>query len=64
MSQKFIEVPVTKSSIAQRSLVCGMGINDSPYKTVIATNPQIICKFYVKWRHMLIRCYSKKYQKK
>ncbi|MCK4758725.1 MAG: hypothetical protein KAT69_01680 [Candidatus Aminicenantes bacterium] len=50
-----------KISIANRSLICGVGINDADYITTKQINGKIIrCPFYQKWRGMLTRCYDKK----
>ncbi len=56
-------------------LVCGIGINDSEYKVQVKKElPSIngarkhkevwICPFYKKWKSMLVRCYSDKYQER
>ena len=59
---KFIEVPASKNSIAQRKLVYGIGINDADY-SIENTNliPRSRCPFYVKWHDMMKRCYSEKH---
>ena len=52
-------------------LVCGVGVNDLPYKTQLyewvtenggkrVRKPVFICPYYEVWKHMLGRCYSKK----
>lgn len=48
-------------------LVCGQGINDANYKTqsTIEINGRkkvYRCPYYVKWKSILVRCYSSKYQ--
>lgn len=54
----------TKISLSKRSLLCGVGVNDSDYVTNIKNNKIIrICPFYDKWQSMLTRCYSLKYHK-
>ena len=55
----------TKQSLRQRSLVHGVGVNDSNYDIHIRKNNKIIwrCPFYVKWYAMLNRCYSPNYHK-
>lgn len=59
----FIEIPANKRSISQRRLKFGIGVNDSPYLVKQRVNSkQLICPFYLKWSHMLKRCYSIKYQ--
>ena len=53
-------------------LVHGVGVNDLPYRTQIneyvtenggkrIQKSVFICKYYAAWKHMLERCYSKKY---
>lgn len=44
-----------------RGKVCGVGINDAPYK-IFNRDPYWQCPFYAKWRAMLSRCYNKKVQ--
>lgn len=55
-----------KLSLCHRSLVHGVGVNDSDYITKIVNNNKIIwrCPFYRKWEHMLERCYSSSLHKK
>lgn len=57
---------VNKKSLSQKSLVYGVGINDVDYIIRIKKNKKLIwsCPFYIKWKTMLERCYSLKYQKK
>ena len=57
--------PASKRSLSNRSLVNGVGVNDSTYHTNIINNNKLIwrCPFYIKWKHMLERCYSPKYHK-
>jgi hypothetical protein len=54
-------------------LVCGVGVNDLPYRTQVyeyvtenggkrSWKPVFLCKYYEVWKDMLKRCYSKKYQ--
>lgn len=59
---EFIEIPATKNSLANRKLMCGVGINDAWYMVRREVNgkPQM-CPFYKKWVGMLRRCYSKKW---
>lgn len=51
---------------AKPKLVYGVGINDADYpvKPVLnlGSTKRLICPFYQKWKSMLERCYSKKYQ--
>ena len=54
------------------NLVCGVGVNDLPYRTQIKeevtkdggkriTKSVFTCKYYTVWTDMLKRCYSKKF---
>ena len=53
-----------KRSLCHRSLVFGVGVNDSDYNVMIRKNKkQILCPFYRKWCDMLKRCYSLKWHK-
>jgi len=56
----------TKQSLRQRSLVHGVGVNDSDYNTHKRKNNKIIwrCPFHLKWEHMFARCYSPKWHKR
>jgi len=56
----------TKRSLCHRSLVHGVGVNDSDYTTHIRKNNKLIwrCPFYDKWTTMLKRCYSPKWHKR
>lgn len=48
-------------SARRRSLVCGMGINDSDYpvrKRLKGRGNRNMCPFYMVWANMLKRCYS------
>ena len=49
-----------KRSLSRRSLIYGVGINDSNYIIKIVKNNKTIwrCPFYVRWDNMLKRCYS------
>lgn len=51
---------------AKLKLIYGVGINDADYpvKPVIklGSKKRLICPFYMKWKSMLERCYSEKYQ--
>ncbi len=66
MSQnEFIEVPATTLSFNKRSLVCGVGINDSCYLTtrIDSNGKKIRCPYYRTWLSMISRCYSDKTKK-
>ena len=44
-----------------RKLICGVGINDAPYSTLLGytqEGKQIRCPFYAKWKSLIQRCYS------
>jgi len=62
----FIEIPASKLSIIQRSLVQGMGVNDAKYmiSTKGGYEKQKTCPYYKRWSGMLERCYSDKYHAK
>lgn len=49
--------------VGRRSKLYGVGVNDSDYITQKLTNGgREICPFYARWRDMLRRCYSEKFQ--
>ena len=56
--------------INKNKLVYNWGINDSPYNVYKYVNMQgktqrvWCCPYYMKWRNMLNRCFSAKYQKR
>ena len=57
----FKEVPKNNYSSAKRKPVLGVGINDAGYKTIYEEDgKKYRCPFYVKWKDMIRRCYSKK----
>jgi len=61
----FVEYPLTKQCLANRSLIYGIGINDAPYKTRYRENDKYLrCPYYTAWCGMLTRCYSHKYHLK
>lgn len=63
--KNFIERPASRRSILQRSLVLGVGINDSDYITSQTVNGKLIrCPFYNRWTCMIERCHSKSVQKR
>ena len=59
-------MPASKKSLSGRSLLYGVGVNDSDYVTDKRKNKKVIwkCPFYEKWTSMLTRCYSLKYHKR
>tara|TARA_R110000824_G_scaffold45400_2_gene131317 strand:- start:219 stop:890 length:672 start_codon:yes stop_codon:yes gene_type:complete len=61
----FTEIPASKRSLAQRKLIHGVGINDANYIIQpLIDGKQTRCHFYVVWKSMIERCYSKKFQEK
>lgn len=63
MQNRFVEIPASKKSISKRKLIRGVGTNDADYVTsAVIGGKSIQCHFYVRWRRMIDRCYSKKYQ--
>jgi len=59
---EFIEIPASKKSLALRSPLLGVGLNDATYFTEnVIDGKRIRCPFYQKWTHMLTRCYCEKY---
>ena len=60
----FKKIPASKLSIAKRTPVFGVGVNDSPYKiSTVINGKRYKCKAYLRWVDMLKRAYSKKYHK-
>lgn len=61
----FIEIPANKSDLSRRRLVCGVGVNDAPYKTAPTINKKTVkCPYYSKWLDMIKRCYSQSHTDK
>ena len=61
----FIEVPTNAKSIGGSKLVLGAGANDADYRVNSWINgKKVRCPFYIRWKNMLMRCYSAKFQKK
>jgi len=58
-------MPASKASLSRRSVVHGVGVNDSDYTVKIVKNKKTLwrCPFYDKWTTMLKRCYSPKHHK-
>ena len=47
----------------KRNLICGVGINDADYVVFPTINgKRVMCPFYMTWKHMIARCYSKVFQ--
>ena len=60
---EFIEVKANARSMSLRKPVYGVGVNDSDYITDRRLNgKRNFCPYYARWRHMIERCYSEKYQ--
>ena len=59
---KFPFIPANAISIAARSKVCGVGINDADYLVQpIVNGKKIRCPIYTMWSSMILRCYDPKY---
>lgn len=64
MKKQFIEIPASKKSITNRRLICGVGINDATYEiSRLVDGKRVLCPYYLRWKNMLTRCYSEKYNK-
>lgn len=58
---KFIEIPVSKKSLAQRKPILGLGINDANYIVQPRVNgKRVTCPYYKAWMSMINRCYGEK----
>jgi hypothetical protein len=61
----FLEQKATNQSISMRKPIYGVGINDAEYITTKKISSGVLrCPFYVKWVHMLERCYCEKFHAK
>ena len=59
MQNQFVEIPASNMSIAHRSLVFGVGINDADYSVHQNNNgKQMTCPYYSSWKNMIRRCFS------
>jgi len=59
------EKPASKLSLARRSMLFGVGVNDAPYNvTRVVDGRQITCPAYAKWVSMITRCYDSNYHKR
>ena len=59
---EFPLIPANAISIAGRSKVCGVGINDADYLVQPTVNgKKIKCPIYTMWSSMILRCYDSKY---
>lgn len=63
--QQFKEIPLSqKKRGARRSSLYGKGINDAPYMTSYSEGGVLyICPFFLRWKEMFTRCYSKRWLK-
>ena len=49
----------SKKSIAFRSLVSGVGVNDAPFITAVEIDGKLVTHpAFITWRNMLLRCYK------
>lgn len=62
--KEFIEVAASKRSLSLRRPLFGIGINDAWYNVNFYLNGSLesSCPYYIKWKHMITRCYSQSYQ--
>jgi len=61
----FPYIKASKSSIARRKPIYGVGINNAPYVVAPTVNGKgICCRYYRTWHDMLKRCYDPKYHTK
>lgn len=61
IDKEFEKHPVNKASLAQRKVVCGVGVNDSDYLTKYRSgDTTYVCAIYDRWKNMLQRCKSGK----
>ena len=62
--EEFEERVASKSSLSKRKLVQGKGVNDAWYIISYKNTEgnKVRCPYYSRWKNMLERCYSKKYQ--
>ena len=60
---QFVEIPASKNSLANRTPICGTGINDADYMVCPRINGKMLtCPFYQSWVSMIKRCYCPKLQ--
>lgn len=61
----FKEIPADPLSISKRKLVCGVGVNDAPYRVnPVINGKRYKCPIYSIWLSMIQRCYSKQFHLK
>ena len=59
---QFVEIPASKNSLANRTPICGIGINDADYIVCPRINGKMLtCPFYRSWVSMIKRCYCEKH---
>ena len=64
-AEKSIKVPANNQSIAQRGMVFGVAVNDSPYLTEVTIDgKRHLCPAQRAWRDMLRRCFDDGYQER
>ena len=56
---------MTSSNYIKKNLVYGVGINDADYAVKPEANgSNTVCRYYITWKSMITRCYSKSFQLK
>jgi hypothetical protein len=61
--QEFNKIKASRNSLSTRRLVFGVGKNDAWYMVNSKINNKMLrCPIYTKWKDMIKRAYSKKYQ--
>ena len=59
---KFEYRPSNSRSAAKRRLILGVGINDADYMIEVRIDgKRLVCPAYRAWKHILRRCYCKKF---
>lgn len=59
----FITIPADQKSLENRRLIRGVATNDANYQVNPSVNgKKLWCPFYLRWKNMIQRCYSKEYQ--
>jgi len=60
---KFVEIKLNSKELSNKinkPRICGIGIDDSDYKTMLSINGlKIQCQYYRVWKQMIHRCYGK-----
>lgn len=61
----FMLIKPNRNSLTHRKLIHGVGINDADYMTQYKINGRpVSCPIYSRWKKLLERCYSLKFQDK